>query len=982
MTSNMSGPRQYLGVMVSSTFEDLREHRAALMRAIQGQQLFVVAMESGAARPLTVIESSLERIRDAAAYIAIISHRYGSIPEFDTNPDGLSLTHLEFREAVRLGLPIVVFIMGQEHLVTASSVEFDPEKRNKLSAFRDEVKLSRGDVRLVIREFNDLADFATGATQALAELRRVLKTPDPRPAPLSGTEERIPAAPALYARPRYLGSHSFVGRDAQLETLSDWARPAGWHTIMLIEAIGGTGKSMLSWEWTTRHAQTVRGDWAGRFWYSFYETGAAMSDFCRRALAYMSGKPLTTFSDSTQQELTELLIQQLESKPWLLVLDGLERVLVAYNRYDAARVGDEYAGALDEIADRVPNAAIRPEDDDLLRRLAGASPSKVLITSRLVPRVLLNLSSQVIPGVLHERLQGLRPAEAEAMLRGCGVVGESSDMRSFLKRHCDCHPLVVGLVAGLVNDYLPARGDFDRWAADPRHGGSLDVGELDLVQKRNHILHTATATLSDSGERLLRALSLLSESVDHSTLVSLGLFESSESASRDLAFAVTDLERRGLLRYDRSAGHYDLHPVVRAVAMGSMGASEREWLGNRVATHLSGRKVWRYQDVTSLAELRDVMTQIRTLAQMGQKREACNLYSPELEEVLRTRFEAVPEILALLAPFFDNGWSSPSRELSNLNAWRFSTYAGSALEKLGHHEQAMAASVVSLRLSVKLRHRASSVTSLSNLTLMLDELNQFAACRRTSRLNLDLAARTAEPADLLVARAKACRWLYAAGRIAEAEEMWRGVSTEHSGSRDTSVQCEAELDHARFQFDRGMLTEDVLSQLEDVGQKHRLRQVVRETLALRGAWLAERGDWASAVAALGESVRMAGEAGCVDTAAETRLALCRFRLGQLTSPSEAISRLAAARNPDHLGLARLWLAVGNAKRATDHAFSAYRWAWADGEPYVRRFDLERAKQFLEELGEQAPVLSSYDPAKDPELPWEAEVRAFMDTLRD
>jgi hypothetical protein len=100
--------------------------------------------------------------------------------------------------------------------------------------------------------------------------------------------------PALYAEPRYIGSHALVGR-AQLATLSAWAAPAQAHPVLLFEAIGGTGKSMLTWEWVTRHAPDARDDWAGLFWYSFYEKGAVMADFCRRALAYMTGQPLAAF---------------------------------------------------------------------------------------------------------------------------------------------------------------------------------------------------------------------------------------------------------------------------------------------------------------------------------------------------------------------------------------------------------------------------------------------------------------------------------------------------------------------------------------------------------------------------------------------------------------------------------------------------------------------------------------------------------------
>lgn len=92
-----------------------------------------------------------------------------------------------------------------------------------------------------------------------------------------------PHTSGLYAEPSYIGSHEFVGREAQLDVLSDWAVPADPHPVLLFDAIGGSGKSMLTWEWTTQHATQVRGDWAGRFWYSFYERGAVMADFCRRA---------------------------------------------------------------------------------------------------------------------------------------------------------------------------------------------------------------------------------------------------------------------------------------------------------------------------------------------------------------------------------------------------------------------------------------------------------------------------------------------------------------------------------------------------------------------------------------------------------------------------------------------------------------------------------------------------------------------------
>ncbi len=116
------------------------------------------------------------------------------------------------------------------------------------------------------------------------------------------------------------------------------------------------------------------------------------------------------------------------------------------------------------------------------------------------------------------RLPGLRPADAEALLHACGVRGDSELIQTYLQRHCDCHPLVTGIVAGLVNDYFPDRGNFNAWAADPDHGGSLNIAELGLVEKRNHILRAAIETLPDASLQLLATLALLTEAADYDTL--------------------------------------------------------------------------------------------------------------------------------------------------------------------------------------------------------------------------------------------------------------------------------------------------------------------------------------------------------------------------------------------------------------------------------------------------------------------------------
>jgi len=1042
-------PRQFPGVMVSSTFADFRQHREALIGAISGQGLHPIAMEQDSALPAgTVIDSSLQKVRDGSAYVGIIGARYGNIPDSaDHNPERLSLTELEFREARSLGRPVLLFIMGPDHDVKQRDVEPDPEKIRKLEAFREDAKQADPGSRVhrVYKVFNSLGEFEVAVTQSVAELRRYLD----ESAAAAGRDQAwvaagsagggdIPAPPALYAEPRYIGSHVFVGRAAQLASLDDWATPAEAHPVLLFEAIGGTGKSMLTWQWATRHASSTRGDWAGMFWYSFYEKGAVMADFCRRALAYMTGQPLAAFRKKKQPELSALLTRQLQTRCWLLVLDGLERVLVAYHRHDAAQLADEQAGSTDEIARRDPCSAIRPLDDDLLRQLAAASPSKILITSRLVPRVLLNAASQPIPGVLHERLPGMRPADAEALLRTCGVRGDSEQMQDYLQRHCGCHPLVTGVVAGLVNDYLPARGQFGAWAADPGHGGQFDLARLDLTQKRNHILTAALQALPDASRRLLSTLSLLPESFDYAVLAAFNphrppeppavpepqrpeddwtwehLKEGErEQARRQHAAAVKrrreyerahaawkaapetlaapgaltatvhDLEQRGLLQYDRQVGHWDLHPVVRAVASSRLPEQDRGHLGQQIIDHFSQRPRNPYKQARTLEDLRDGITVVRTLIQMSRMQDACNALRGDLVHALQYRVEAYPEILSLLRPFFSQDWSTPTPGLSESDIGALATEASIAFSGLGEHMQAAELDQVGIRAYVTTKDWSNVQIDVNNLSVSFYGMNRLALSERHSMLALRLAEVLDNSEGLFTVRLTRFEVLALTGRWYDAEQMWNLLDPMGHDWQLTSYRPGV-AEHHRLEFmlfPMGRLTEEDLAAAEHLARTGQNRKTIRLLQRLRGEWRLTRGEYALAAESLQEAIRMAHESGFPDPRSETLLALARFHLMQSPAAREEALRLSAGRDPAHLPLAELWQALADTDQAAKHAKAAYEHGWADGEPYVRRYDLDRATTLLQQLGEDIPALPAYDPTRYPEKPWEGGIAAAISKLR-
>lgn len=1036
-------PRSVPQVMVSSTFTDLKEHREALTTAIRKHGMHANVMEDDDAKPADVIDSSLEMVRDSAGYICLIGCKYGQTPECpQRNPDKLSLTELEFNEALRLNRPVLLFLMGEDHPVPIKDIERDPEKQEKLGAFRERAKKASAgsSVNRVYAVFSSLEDFDKKSASSLAELAKLLE-PGPdhvNPEAAKAAEPRsIPTPPAFYAEPDYIGSHRFVGRESQLEELDDWAKAADPTNLLLFEAIGGNGKSMLTWEWATNHATKVRTDWAGRFWYSFYERGAVMADFCQRALAYMTGQPLEEFAKKKTAEMARELLAQLHARPWLLVLDGLERVLVAYHRIDAAEVPDEEANApTDKIAHRNPCDAIRDEDNDLLRALAGAKPSKILVSSRLTPRVLLNPSGQAVAGAKRITLPGLRPADAEMLLRSCGVEGDSAAIQDYLSTNCDNHPLVIGVLAGLINNYLPGRGNFDAWAADAEGGAKLDLASLDLIQRRNHILRAALDDLPPESRQLLSTLALLSESVDYETLKAFNPHlppepeevsepmppeeqwrwqrmtdrEKAEAkkgyevnvarrkeyqgkvqarlasteyreAPKKLADTVRDLEQRGLLQYDGRTRRHDLHPVVRGVAAGGMAAADKERYGQRVVDHFSSLPHDPYEQAETLEDLRPGLNVVRTLLKLGRFEQAADAYSGDLSNALLFNVEANAEILSLLRPFFPAGWGKLPEGVEASDAGYLASGAATALVGCGEYKEALASYGSTLGSLLEMGDWNNSSTLLRSISVVLGAQNLLTKAARANALAHDLATMAADKEGLFMSRLDLFSIQSRLGQWTEAEATWQLLDPMgRDWLRPIYRPGSAERIYAQIQYWKGALQEAHLVAAERLAAEGKNRNSIRRLHRLRGSWRLEQGEWALAAASFAEAVRMARASGAPDALSETGLVLAKHHLGEVVEPHEA-EWLAQLRRPAHRLLAELWLALGDDEQAKTHALAAYKWAWADGEPYVNRYELTKTAELLERMNVPVPRLPAYDPAKDEKFPWENDVRAAIEKLR-
>lgn len=123
---------------ISSTYEDLKEERDAVIHKVLTLGQFPVGMEMFSAVNMDQWNVIKKSIDSCDYYILIIGNKYGSIDE----DSGLSYTEKEFDYAISQGIPVLAFIADDNINLSVSKVEQDAEKIIGLRKFKDKVKKS------------------------------------------------------------------------------------------------------------------------------------------------------------------------------------------------------------------------------------------------------------------------------------------------------------------------------------------------------------------------------------------------------------------------------------------------------------------------------------------------------------------------------------------------------------------------------------------------------------------------------------------------------------------------------------------------------------------------------------------------------------------------------------------------------------------------------------------------------------------------
>jgi hypothetical protein len=124
-------------VFVSSTFDDLREERGEIQKALLKSKCFPIGMELFPSSDDDTWDFIQRQIDQADYYIVVIAGRYGSIGR-----DGVSFTEMEYDYARSVGKPILAFIHAAPSTISAERTEMDSQARERLEAFKKKAQRS------------------------------------------------------------------------------------------------------------------------------------------------------------------------------------------------------------------------------------------------------------------------------------------------------------------------------------------------------------------------------------------------------------------------------------------------------------------------------------------------------------------------------------------------------------------------------------------------------------------------------------------------------------------------------------------------------------------------------------------------------------------------------------------------------------------------------------------------------------------------
>lgn len=389
----MNMPQQ-LRVMISSTVQDLPEHRNEAKEACLSQDVFPVMMEHLPASEAKAISASLQMVDSVDIYLLVLAHRYGYVP-IPNNPTHISITELEYNRAADRKIPRLVFVMHRDHPIKVADLETG-QAAHQLDAFKQRVQIEN-----VVKFFRTPEDLRAHVVTSLAKCRTDLASDETRKTREITNRAKIEKQDTgLFNMPAVIGQ---VNRSSLLSRLHDLA---GSIPVASVEGLPGSGKTFLVASYLRTNDGLSR--YSSILWYDTH-VDDTLTDFLACAETHIKLTSVATIHKCKE------LLHSLSQQNGLLVIDDFHQVdQVSYSTL--INVASQY----------------------------GNQTRLILISRNYVDLV------RNSPSIGHLEVTGFSRPEMKLFLSGRGLNNLRSETIIDLIRKTDGLPLAATLFATLV----------------------------------------------------------------------------------------------------------------------------------------------------------------------------------------------------------------------------------------------------------------------------------------------------------------------------------------------------------------------------------------------------------------------------------------------------------------------------------------------------------------------------------------------------
>jgi tetratricopeptide (TPR) repeat protein len=988
-------------VVISVISKELTDHRAAVIESVN--KLGITAVYSDPETAKDAAQEAFEAVDQADIYIGLLGLRYGYVPRTN-NPDDRSLAELQYHRAMSRGLPMILCMMAEEVKLTGRTAELEAisgaaaKYRKRMEQFRTEVIAAHGN----IYRFYTVEQVRVQVETALQRLTKRELPPDAVEMlnQISLHHPRsvdIPNHPVPYYPYPVLRSPQFFGRAGDIGAIDEWLSNDNT-PVLILEGRGGVGKTALAAQWI--HQRTSAGIAAGLFgivFWRFHESDAIFSSFIRRTYAYISGQPLEAITPLSNAECERLLLQALRKRRYLIVMDGLERLLGSYFRMDAAYMTETQGESFETVP---PNSPLRRPADPtcaaFLSQLANSGPSKIMITTRLAPSILGK-------GVALRRVEGLDTPEALQMANSLGLRGDSKTLGKFLA-DIGGTPLIINVLAGLIKSDM--EGNFNTFYET--HGPIYEP--LDDYGKRDLVVALGLNALPREGRELIDQIGAFRHPVNTAALLATSarvpaappkvneprrwradygdakaaydgylatISRREEMARAELPHLIEVLhlvEERGLLLWDHEVHRFDLHPVIRGVAHTLLERDKRAELFRRVRDYYEAQPI--EKPAKSLSDLQPLIEVYNTLIASGQINAAADYYRINFGKASLANLATSYQVIELLRGLFPAGPRSLPALSNPKDQGFFTNELALMLGYVGQTGEALSLLEMTISVFAQEGEAPSLCAALIHYAGLLRDEHQMAAKIRAFELARDLASSIGDDETLAVAHLFLLKSYVDNGQWEKAHSEYDAFKRVSTSSRTAYRQATAERVYAKMLVCQG---QDPTMALNLAWEMATAGNSVAEQRAIHALWGETSLQQNRADAA--EKFFQAA----IDLTPGQNPSLPNF-LGGLARAQAKQGKLEAAKATLNQGISRsaaaeVYLALGERERARVAALDGYRTAWADGPPFTFWWELNQARQVLTTLGEAEPPLKPFDPSGVRQVPNEVEIHALIDNLR-